>query len=104
MQFDYISCSSHNVIVDERNNNDHMDCNLIGELFKVKKRKLVKNQGLIAKNLVRKLIEDKNEKQYAKKLLASKNKKRLEMARHEEQIPDGSIILNLNLAELKKYE
>jgi len=97
MDFDYLQCMIHKVIVDENNQKDHSSCGLIGMMFDIKKPKSKIYGGLIAKQIISKEIEKVNVEKWEKKQVKTKLKKMREQERFKRQIPQGSHIINLKV-------
>ena len=95
MNFDYLTCIGHNVIVDERNVKEHGLCALVGRFFKTKKPSKNVDRGLISRVAIEKAKEEQNVIRYHKRKEKKKLKEKLEQIRFSKQMPRGDILVNL---------
>ena len=95
MKFDYFICTKCNVIVEDKNVQEHYSHGILGTMFKIKHAKKKLTQGLIS----RKLINSEKDKLSIIKFNArsekEKKQKILAQQRFAKQIPDGDVIVNL---------
>lgn len=104
MEFDYLQCMVHKVIVDENNQKEHNTCGLIGMMFDIKKPKFKIYGGLIAKQIIAKEVEKLNVEKWEKNEVKKKLKKMRGQERFKRQIPQGSQIINLSVFDRSLQE
>lgn len=95
MKFDYFLCMSDNVIVDERNFEQHKEHNILGSFFKIKKNPRKVLPGLVSKRLINKVKEEENVKKYEKRKAKEKAKKLKRQQKFYTQLPSKEVIINL---------
>lgn len=95
MKFDFYSCMTDGVIVDEFNVKDHLSHDVVGEMFLIKQYKKKKQIGLISQSVVNAANEKIAEDRWEKKVIKDKAKRLRDQERFEYQIPSGDVIINL---------
>ena len=104
LEFDYYSCMSHGVIVNDDNVKNHLSCNVVGESYIIKQYHKPKQPGLISATLVRNEREKLETIRWERNQELEKAKRIRDQDRFQFQIASGDIIINLLTMEMKNNE
>ena len=95
MKFDFYTCMSCGVIVDESNVKAHLSHDIVGEMYLIKSYKKKKQIGLISQSVVNAANEKIAEGRWERQVIKDKAKRIRDQERFEYQIPSGDVIINL---------